>query len=335
MSVTAGTSAIARASVISGTTPTIEDPSHNFVRTGLLTVCSAINLYMASYSGRDSTRSSRMAWWASEIGHLTLAEIDSDHIFFAIEKLSSRSPRYWAGNDADGKPIFKAKPKPYAPATINRYVATIGALCTWCIRKRLVPKNWEHPCRGLERTAENNERVRFLSNDERIRLLKACRESKWNKLYLLVLMALTTGARRTELLTLKWKHIDADRAEAHLDRTKNGDRKVLPLVPAVVDELKKFTSAPDTLIFASDRRPVQPFNFVPRWQSALRQAKIKDFRFHDLRHSCASYLAQEGATLLEIGEVLGHRQISVTKRYSHLTTQHKTKLIHRVLGDIR
>ena len=73
----------------------------------------------------------------------------------------------------------------------------------------------------------------------------------------------------------------------------------------------------------------------PAWDRALKAAGVKSFRFHDLRHSCASALAQNGATLLEIAEVLGHRQLSVTKRYSHLATDHKTKLINRVLGDIR
>jgi site-specific recombinase XerD len=70
------------------------------------------------------------------------------------------------------------------------------------------------------------------------------------------------------------------------------------------------------------------------WTKALKEARIKKFRLHDLRHTCASYLAQNGATLLEIGDVLGQRQVSVTKRYSHLTTGHKTALVSRVLGNI-
>ncbi len=69
-------------------------------------------------------------------------------------------------------------------------------------------------------------------------------------------------------------------------------------------------------------------------KKALEDADIKDFRFHDLRHTCASYLAQSGASLLEIAEILGHKQISVTKRYAHLCIEHKSSLINRVLGDI-
>ncbi len=93
--------------------------------------------------------------------------------------------------------------------------------------------------------------------------------------------------------------------------------------------------APGALVFASTRTPGQPYSIEPRWQEALHKAEIKAFRFHDLRHSCASYLAQNGATLLEIGDLLGHRQVSMTKRYSHLAAGHRSALVNRVLGDLR
>lgn len=320
--------------VVSDTALVLPTGANLAPRYGGTTVSQAINAYMMAYQGRDATRAQRMDWWDAEIGHMRLDEVEQDHIYFALERLSGRNARYWAGRDADGKPIFKSKNKPYAPATINRYAATIGALLTWCVKKRLPPKGWEHPCRGIERLPENNEIVRFLSDEERVNLLDACRQSKWPKLYLLVLMAITTGARRGELENLRWSAINFDRQEASIELTKNGDRKVLPLVPAVMSELNSFRKLNDSLVFASSRCPDQPYNHVPVWTKALKQARIKKFRLHDLRHTCASYLAQNGATLLEIGDVLGQRQVSVTKRYSHLTTGHKTALVHRVLGDI-
>jgi integrase len=99
-------------------------------------------------------------------------------------------------------------------------------------------------------------------------------------------------------------------------QTNNGDRKMLPLTPAVIDELRRHEGAPSGLIFASRRRPDRAFNIDPAWERALSAAGRRNFRFHDLRHSCASYLAQDDATLLEIAEVLGHWRLSVTKRYS-------------------
>ena len=88
------------------------------------------------------------------------------------------------------------------------------------------------------------------------------------------------------------------------------------------------------LIFASLIKPDKPYCFTKPWYKALKEADIEDFRFHDLRHSCASYLAMNGASLLEIADVLGHKQISVTHRYAHLCTLHKQKLINRVMSDM-
>lgn len=305
------------------------------VRDGAVTVHELIDLYMAQYAGRDPTRPQRLAWWDGKLGHIRLAELDDDHIHFALESLSTGHGRYWSGLDADRKAIYKAKSKPYAPATINRFAAALAAVLTWAIKKRHAPKGWDNPCKRVERRPENNAVVRYLSDGERVALLAECKKSTWPKLYLLVLLGLTTGARRGELEGLRWKDIDFDRAEAAVHHTKNGDRKVLPLVPTVVAELRRHEGASGELVFASTRRPDTAYNHVPVWHKALAAAGVRRFRFHDLRHSCASYLAQSGATLLEIADTLGHRNLSVTRRYSHLATDHKTKLINRVLGNIK
>lgn len=300
-----------------------------------MTVRELVGRYMADYKGRDTTRAQRLTWWCARLGDVRLADVTDDEIFFALEDLAAQASRYFAGIDADGRPIYKAKKRPLAPATLNRYAAAIGAVFTWAIRRRLTPRDWTSPNRRIERRPENNDRVRFLSDLERERLLAACRASKWKRLYLLVLLAITTGARRGELLGLRWRDVDFARALAYVRHTKNGEPRTLPLVAPVLEELRRFAAAPGSLVFASARRPDVPFSFESAWARALKDAGVKDFRFHDCRHSCASYLAQAGATLLEIGDVLGHRQVSVTKRYSHLTVGHKAALVARVLGEIR
>lgn len=304
-------------------------------RNGSITIRELTDRYMAEYAGRDSALAYRLTWWCAKIGDVTLADISDDVVHFALEDLATKAGRYWAGTDADGDPIMKAKRGKLAPATVNRYAASLGGMLTWAIRRRIAPKGFEHPCRGVARRPENNERVRFLAPAERARLLEAARASKWPRLYLLVIMGITTGARRGELMGLRGRDLDLERAVAHVHLTKNGDRKVLPLMPAVVEELRRHRVADSALLFASRRRPDLPYTFESVWGTALTAAGIKDFRFHDLRHTCASYLAQDGASLLEIADVLGHRQLSVTKRYSHLTTAHKARLVSRVLGDIR
>jgi integrase len=318
--------------------PAMEPSPEPGVRDGSITLRSLIGAYMGAYNGRDTTRQQRLAWWVNSMGSVSVAELSDDSIFAAIENLSGQRGRYFAGRDADGRPVMKAKRKPLAPATVNRYQAALSAVLTWAQRRRMTPKDWHNPCRTLGLRPEHNEIVRFLSDVERIKLLNACRASKWPMLYVLVLMALTTGARRGELEALTWGDIDLGRAEASIAQTKNNDRKVLPLVPAVVEELKRLQPAKakaSEIVFKSRRRSELPFNFDPAWDKAKRASGVRNFRFHDLRHSCASYLAQSGAPLLQIAEVLGHRQLSVTRRYSHLTTSHKAELVGRVLGSIR
>jgi len=321
-------------SVISGTTSPKTSLTALPERNGYTTVSQAINAYMAAYEGKHESRAQRMSWWEEKIGQLTLSEVDEDHIYFALEELSNKKARYYAGKDADGKSIFKSKNKPYAPATINRYAAAIGALFSWCIKKRITPKGWEHPCKAIERKPENNEVVRFLSDAERLALLAACKESKWQKLYLLALLGITTGARKGEIKKLRWSDIDLERGLASVGITKNGDRKTLPLTPIVIKELEKFASPGNQLVFASRVRPDKPYNHELVWKLALKKSNVKNFRFHDLRHTCASFLAQNNATLLEIADVLGHRNMAMTRRYSHLATAHKANLIGRIFGDI-
>lgn len=304
------------------------------MRQGTLALADLIDLYMAHYAGRDSTRVQRLNWWRHQVGAIALQDLSDDHVHAALEALAGQACRYFAGNDADGRPIFKAKKRELAPATINRYAASLAAVITWAIKRRIAPKGMTHPCRSIERRPEHNEKTRFLSDDERRRLLEACRASTWPRLYLLVLLALTTGARKGELLGLRWGDIDLERAEASIATTKNGDPRVLPLVPAVLAELRRFKAGASVLVFASPRNSAKAFAFEPKFHEALAEARIRNFVFHALRHSCASMLAKNGATLLEIADLLGHRQLQMTKRYSHLATSHKAALVNRVLGEV-
>jgi integrase len=305
------------------------------LRAGELTLSKLIDLYMAHYTGRDSTRLQRLTWWVTQLGQVALQDLSDDHMHAAIESLANQHSRYYAGADADGRPIYKSKRKPLAPATLNRYAASLAAVITWSIKKRIAPKGFVHPARAIERRAEHNERTRFLDDTECRRLLEACRASTWPRLYVLVLMALTTGARKGELAGLTWADIDLERCEASVTKTKNGDPRVLPLVPAVVEQLQLFKAGASSLVFRSIRDPARVFGFEARFIEALQAARIKGATFHTLRHSAASMLARNGATLLEIGDLLGHRQLQMTKRYSHLATSHKAALVNRVLGGVR
>lgn len=303
-------------------------------RAGDLALSKLIDLYMAYYEGRDVTRVHRVSWWREQLAELPLRELTDDRVFASLQLLGSRSSRYYAGKDADGRSIYKARPRKVAPATVNRYAAALGAVITWAIKCRIAPVGFVHPCRTIERKREDNEKTRFLSDEERARLLVACKASRWPRLYVLVLMALTTGARKGELLGLRWGDVDLASGQASVRVTKNGDPRVLPLTPAVIEELKRFKAGASSMVFASPRDSTRAFAFGPHFAKALEDAKVRNFRFHDLRHSCASLMAQSGRTLLEIADLLGHRQLQVTKRYSHLATGHKKAVVHAVFGAI-
>jgi len=221
-------------------------------------------------------------------------------------------------------------PKHLSNATKNRYKAAISVVFTYAQRHFNLVNN---PVKNIPSYKENNARTRYLSNEEKTSLLEACRNSHWNKLYLIVLMAITTGARKGELERLKWSDIDFDRGLAYVHQTKNGEPRVLPLTQQVLTEMVRVDRDAE-LIFNSSIKPTKAYEFRKEWIKALKRADIKDFRFHDLRHTCASYLAQNGASLLEIADVLGHKQIQMTKRYAHLCVSHKQKLIEKYFGEI-
>jgi integrase len=305
------------------------------MRDGAILVSELIALYMAHYAGRDVTRAARLSWWSAHLGAKALQDVTDDDLHCALESLKGQPGRYYAGRDVEGRPIYKARPRPISGATLNRYAAALGAVFTWAIKRRIAPKGFAHPGRGIEHEREDAGKTRFLTEEERTRLLQACRASKWPRLYVLVLLALTTGARRGELLGLRWRDVDLTHRVLHVGRSKNGDPKALPLVAAAVEELQQLRGAPEALVFPARLDPTHAMAIEDRWRQALRAARIRQFRFHDLRHSCASFLAQNGATLLEIGDLLGHRNLNMTKRYSHLAASHRSALVERVMGDVR
>nr|WP_233716110.1 site-specific integrase [Aeromonas veronii] len=126
--------------------------------------------------------------------------------------------------------------------------------------------------------------------------MKATKSSKWERLHMLVHMALTTGARRGELIGLKWSDINFNTRTAHLAVTKNGSQRVLSLTADLLTELSKFREIGASFVFPHPSGLNRPFTeFDYHWQAAKKAALLSDFHFHDLRHSCASLLAMNGA----------------------------------------
>ena len=222
---------------------------------------------------------------------------------------------------------------PRSPAVVNRYYAALQH----CLGKA---EDWgwieRNPITRVKKLQEPSGRVRFLSSDERDRLLKACRESGHREIYLLVLLALCTGARDMEMRGLEWDRVNLRDGSALVEDTKNGHRRTLTIAGAALDELKKWSRVRriDTKLVFPNTKGEKPLDVRKAWERARDAAGLTDFRFHDLRHSAASELAAQGATLRKIGAVLGHRTAQMTQRYAHLTEQHQSALVRKMAARV-
>jgi integrase len=205
-----------------------------------------------------------------------------------------------------------------APGTVNRYLSAMRSAWNWGRAAGLVPQEKAWPTRLL--LTEPRERVRFLNDQELAAVLQAAeKHSPW--MHAAVVTSLATGLRQGELLRLEWRDIDFDKQTVTVLVSKNTKRRSVHMPePAIaaLKTLRKSLVGPKRVFVQEDGEPADKFWLNYRWQQVRTAAGLTDFRWHDLRHSCASFLAQNGATLVEIGAVLGHSSPSITAKYSHL-----------------
>jgi integrase len=205
-----------------------------------------------------------------------------------------------------------------APGTVNRYLSAMRSCWNWGRAAGLVPQEKGWPTRLL--LTEPRERVRFLSDSELTAVLQEA-EKHSPGMHAAVVTSLATGLRQGELLRLEWKDVDFEKAVVTVLVSKTTKRRAVHLpAPAVsaLKTLRKSVVGPKRVFVQEDGEPWDKFYLSYRWQAVRTAAGLTDFRWHDLRHSCASFLAQSGATLVEIGSVLGHSSPSITAKYAHL-----------------
>lgn len=303
----------------------------SLVRGEPFTFSALIDAYMVAYRGRDRDQINRLQYFIEHLGNHIASEIDPDVIDDCLIALQKRGKLMNKGGTKPGGTIIATR-QPLANATINRYRCSIQAVLTWARKKRLMPKGWTNPVNETQRLPEDNMRTRYLKPHEYEALIKMCRISQWEKLTALVMMAVTTGARRGTLMGLRWNDIDLERAEASVQRTKNGEPFVLILIADVVNELKRFAPQhqKDALVFCG-RNPYKPANFNKSWEAALKNAQLNntDVVFHTLRHTHASWLARQGTPLLAIADSMGHKSLAMTQRYAHLCVDSRKEMIHK------
>lgn len=252
----------------------------------------------------------QLTYWQIHLGHYTLEAITPGMI-------------------AEHRDILARTRK---SSTVRRYLAALSHTFTIAIKEY----QWanENPCQKIRKPPEPKGRVRFLSEDETKRLLETCKTSRNPYLYIVVVIALATGARKMEILSLQWSDADLTRGVLTFRHTKNGETRSVPLTGYALELLKQHDRRPNSPLVFPDATGKKPLSVRDAFVNTVKQAGIEDFRFHDLRHSAASYLAMNGASLLEIAEVLGHKTLSMVKRYSHLSEGHTRSVVERMNQSI-
>ena len=198
------------------------------------------------------------------------------------------------------------------PATSNRYRALFSLIFREALRNGKVASN---PARLVRQRAENNGRIRFLTEAEETSLRGAIRE-RFPEHEAELSISLGTGMRLSEQYTLAWKNIDFERREINLDRTKNGSPRMIPMNDAVMKAMEEFarrskSTSRDALVF--------PIKNPKDWfKPAMEDAKIVNYRWHDNRHTFCSRLAMRGENLKVIQQLAGHKTIQMSARYAHL-----------------
>jgi len=282
----------------------------------MLLFSEAMSLYLSQITLRDRSAPARIVYWQTQFHDLYVNQIDEFMVDEALHELA----------------------KTRSGSTVNRYKSHLSALYTFLIRhphyKRMGLKN-PVLATSVSRFKENPAKERFLSPQEQQHLLAACRQSRWPKLYLLVIMALTTGARKGELLGLRWQDIDFAARHASVVKTKTDKPRLLPLTTPVIEELLKHRVNKTTLIFHNSCAEDRPYDPKQAWAYALQRAKIPHCRFHDLRHTAASNLVRAGRTLFEVGTLLGHSSPQMTHRYAHLAIDDTLSMVDSVMGGLR
>jgi integrase len=277
--------------------------------------------------------SAQLAWWKEHAGFVTLDKLTPELIGSLRTKLLARRTGRKAPTAGDAAPAA-----PIAQSTANRYLAALSAVCKWAWKElRWLPSN---PVLAVTKGAEHTGIIRFLSDDERRALLTACKASNDPNIYCAVVLALATGARAGNLRHLTWADVDMVAWRLRFKTAKNDEPRYVPLVGSAQGVLQAHLDRDPTgkgWVFKGARDGV-PADIDGPWRAVREAAGLvgeKHCRFHDLRHTTASYLTMNGATLAEVAAALGQRTLVMAQRYSHQSGEHVRGTLERIADRLK
>lgn len=277
-----------------------------------------------------------LVYWVEQFGTRDVKTITRADINVAMAALQEKRAerRTFEGQ-------VKQSDKTISSATVNRYLATLSSLFNFALNMGYVDR---HPIKGgqVTKLEEPSGRRRILTPEEEDRLIEEAERSTWPAMALFLRLALTTGARKSELRGLLWSDIDLNRRVAVLRKSKNGEQRTLPLVISVRDALiqaKKVQPLNSDLVFFDPKRPADPKNVDTIWKHVRARAGLEADRedsldrvvLHSTRHTAATKLVAGGANVIQAAAVTGHKTVGMLKRYTHMKTDDVLALADRLL----
>jgi integrase len=209
------------------------------------------------------------------------------------------------------------------PASINRELACLKHMYTKAIEWGYIKEN---PAKNVKLLKEPPGRLRYLSPEEVERLLDNCMDH----LRPIVLTAVNTGMRKREVLNLKWADVDLNNRKITVVNTKNNESRVIPINKTLYNDFLKLVKKVKSEYVFTDIDG-KPYGDIKKsFASAVKNAKIENFRFHDLRHTFGSHLVMQGVGLRTVQQILGHKEIKMTMRYSHLSPEYVQKAVEKL-----
>lgn len=279
--------------------------------------------YLASYLGIKPKRS----WKEAVVRYLSLKERlrsigDVRRICRNLDTYLGELMLHEINGDVVWRIIQGEQAKGNAPATVNRYLATLRGV----LRMARDEWQWIESMPKIRLLSGEVERDRWLTREDAERLIEVCPDH----LAALVRFALATGCRAREITGLEWDRVDLTRATAWLNHTKNGTPRGVPLNGEAVSVLRGEMGKHPQFCFTYKGKPIRWELSNSAWQTALKKAGISDFRFHDLRHTWASWHRQAGTSCDELKDLGGWKSRTMVDRYAKYATEHLAHAARRI-----
>ena len=277
-----------------------------------------------------------MNWYKKEIGHYYLSSLTTETLVNCREKLAKRHKEIPIRNKNAKNLEPRLSEKTLTSASINKYMTYMRSVFSYCVNELDILDF--NPMAKVKKLSEKNARKRYLELKEIDKLLTACKKADY-ELYLCVLIALLADARKSEIIHLTWGTADLENKMFYFLDTKNGTDRGTPMHEFIYNELVAFKARNkvrslnnDYIFKTSDGKPKESL-IGKLFPKIVKQCGIKDFRFHDLRHTGASWQAMSGISQPITQKILGHKSPVMTDRYSHLRDDSLRPAINQV-GDI-